>query len=355
MENERPTPLLEDSEGTRKKLESWLSEHRGYAVNIPRLDIPEATGMSNVTLLFDVEWQQGGVQQSEACVARLQPEIQRPVFPTYDLSLQYEVMDSVGRHSNVPVPELRGLETDKSLLGVQFYIMKHTEGRIPSDMPPYNMDGWMVHEADQQQRVNMWYAAVDTMADFHRLDYRTLGFEKLQVNGKTPLQQQLDYWRGYLDWAMEGAGHSIGQAALDWLYANQPQDEPTVLCWGDARMGNIIFSTSLDKVAAVLDWEMAVLGNPVQDMAWFNYLDATFSEGLGMPRLEGLPSYEDTVARWEQASGFSARDYDYYLVFAGMRYGLILSRIMLATGQDSEVQGNFACQLLQKYLERIAG
>ena len=355
MENERPTPLLEDSEGTRKKLESWLSEHRGHAVCIPRLDIPEATGMSNVTLLFDIEWQQGGVKQSEACVARLQPEIQRPVFPAYDLSLQYEVMDSVGRHSNVPVPELRGLETDKSLLGVQFYIMKHTEGRIPSDMPPYNMDGWMVHEADQQQRVKMWHAAVDTMADFHRLDYRTLGFEKLHESGKTPLQQQLDYWAAYLDWAMEGAGHSIGQAALDWLYANQPQDEPTVLCWGDSRMGNIIFSNSMDKVAAVLDWEMAVLGNPVQDVAWFNYLDATFSEGLGMPRLEGLPSYEDTVARWEQASGFSARDYDYYLVFAGMRYGLILSRIMLATGQDSEVQGNFACQLLQKYLERIAG
>lgn len=62
---------------------------------------------------------------------------------------------------------------------------------------------------------------------------------------------------------------------------------------------------------------------------------------------------EDTLARWQQASGFSGRDYDYYLIFAGMRYGLILSRIMLATGQDSEVQGNFACQLLQKYMDRI--
>ena len=46
MENERPTPLLEDTEGTRRKLESWLSEHRGHDVSIPHLDIPEATGMS---------------------------------------------------------------------------------------------------------------------------------------------------------------------------------------------------------------------------------------------------------------------------------------------------------------------
>ena len=73
------------------------------------------------------------------------------------------------------------------------------------------------------------------------------------------------------------------------------------------------------------------------------------------PRLPGLPSYEATVAQWEQVSGFSARDYGYYQIFAGMRYGLILSRIMLATGQHSEVQGNFACALLQRYLDRLAG
>jgi aminoglycoside phosphotransferase (APT) family kinase protein len=103
----------------------------------------------------------------------------------------------------------------------------------------------------------------------------------------------------------------------------------------------------------VLDWEMAVLGNPVQDLAWFNYLDATFSEGLGIPRLAGLPGYEETVAQWEQATGYTALDYDYYLIFAGMRYGLLLSRIMLATGQRGQVQDNFACQLLQKYMERL--
>lgn len=353
MDNKRPTPLLDDSDNTRRKLEEWLSRNRDRNVSIPELKIPEATGMSNVTLLFDMHWEENGKPCSEPVVARLQPEVDRPVFPDYDLSLQYEVMDLIGRHSNIPVPELRGLETDKSLLGVQFYIMKRTDGLIPTDMPPYNIDGWMTHETSIAQRQALWWAAVDTMARFHQLDYQALGLGKLHEPGKTPLQQQLTYWQNYLNWAMEGAGHAIGQRALDWLEANQPKDEPTVLCWGDSRLGNIIFKESLDGVAAVLDWEMAVLGNPVQDLAWFNYLDATFSEGLGMPRLEGLPGYEDTIQQWEQASGFSARDYDYYLVFAGMRYGLILSRVMLATGQDAEVQNSFACQLLEKYLERL--
>jgi aminoglycoside phosphotransferase (APT) family kinase protein len=195
---------------------------------------------------------------------------------------------------------------------------------------------------------------VDMMAQYHRLDYQKLGFAKLHQPGKSPLQQQLAYWQDYLDWALEGREHPICQRALAWLQANQPENEPTVLCWGDARLGNMIFKPSLDGVAAVLDWEMAVLGNPVQDLAWFNYLDATFSEGLGMPRLEGLPTYEQTISRWEQASGFSARDYSYYQIFAGMRYGLILTRIMLATGQEHEIQNNFACQLLEKTMARIA-
>jgi aminoglycoside phosphotransferase (APT) family kinase protein len=353
VDNARPTPLIDDIDGTRRKLESWISSNRGRDVRIEELSIPEATGMSNVTLLFDITWDEEGQQRSEPLVARLQPAIERPVFPDYDLSLQYEVMDAVGRCSDIPVPELCGLETDKSLLGVQFYLMKRTEGRIPTDMPPYNMDGWMMHETSLERRQHLWRTSVDTMARYHQLDYQEMGFGKLLVPGKTPLQQQLIYWENYLNWALEGAGHAIGQRALDWLQANQPNEEPTVLCWGDARLGNIIFKPSLDGIAAVLDWEMAVLGNPVQDLAWFNYLDATFAEGLGMPRLDGLPTYEQTIAQWEQASGFSARDYDYYQIFAGMRFGLIMSRIMLATGQDSEVQNSFACQLLEKYLDRI--
>lgn len=352
MESERPTPLLEDAEATRSKLEGWFSKRIGHTVTIPELNIPEATGMSNVTLLFDIQWQENGTQHTQACVGRLQPDIARPVFPSYDLTEQYRVMASIGRNSDIPVPELLGLETDKSLLGVQFYIMKHTQGRIPSDMPPYNMDGWMMHETSEQQRADMWRAAVDVMARLHRLDYKQLGFAHLERAGKTALQQQLDYWREYMDWAMEGGDHPICSRALKWLETHQPDAEPTVLCWGDSRLGNIIFPDSLDGIAAVLDWEMAVLGNPVQDLAWFNYLDSTFAEGLGVPRLAGLPSYEDTIAQWEEASGCSAAHYQYYLIFAGMRFGIILSRIMLATNQDSEVQGNFACTLLEAHLDR---
>ena len=65
-------------------------------------------------------------------------------------------------------------------------------------------------------------------------------------------------------------------------------------------------------------------------------------------------SYEATLQRWQQATGYPVDSYDYYTVFAGMRYGLILSRIMVAQSQESEIQGNFAAQLLQRTLDAVA-
>ena len=102
MDDTRPTPLIDDIDGTRKKLESWISSNRCQKVRISDLSIPEATGMSNVTLLFDITWQEKGQTNSESVVARLQPSIERPVFPDYDMTLQYEVMDVVGRNSDIP-------------------------------------------------------------------------------------------------------------------------------------------------------------------------------------------------------------------------------------------------------------
>ena len=355
MEDQRPTPLIEDIEGTRQKLANWFSQRQGVAVEVSDLHIPEATGMSNVTLLFDIRWEDGGETRSESCVGRLQPSIEKPVFPAYDLSQQYRIMEWLGAHSDIPVPAMLGLEMDPALLGVPFYIMRHVAGRIPTDMPPYNMDGWMMHETTLPQREQLWNAGLDTMARFHSLDPAglDLSFVPGPAGGQTALASQLAYWREYHDWAMEGVDHSICLRALHWLESNQPTDEITRLCWGDSRIGNIIFTEDCSGVAAMLDWEMAVMGNPVQDLAWYCYIDSTFAEGLGMPRLEGLPSYEDSVTRWQAATKLPIDSFEYYTLFAGMRYGLILSRIMVATGQDSEVQGNFACALLERKLDAL--
>lgn len=359
MDNERPTPLVEDIDGTRRKLETWFASklQADGAVSIPELKIPETTGMSNVTLLFDVSYEKDGKQYTEGCVGRLQPEIEKPVFPEYDLSVQYKAMDIVGSKTDIPAPGLLGLELDASVLGTAFYIMKKADGRVPPDMPPYSMDGWMMHDIGPGERESLWNAGIDTMARFHRQcrDYKALGFgflERPQL-GANPLQQQLAYWESYGKWGLEGRSHSICDPVMQWLKDNQPKSEEFGLSWGDSRIGNMLFAQDCKSVTAMLDWEMITLGNPLQDVAWWNFLDYFFADGLGIPRLEGLPSYEDTVARWEEVSGFSGKHYKYYWVYAGLRYGLIMSRIMVAQGQEDQIEDNFATGVLKKVMDEL--
>jgi aminoglycoside phosphotransferase (APT) family kinase protein len=119
----------------------------------------------------------------------------------------------------------------------------------------------------------------------------------------------------------------VAEAALGWLHANRPEpDDPLGLCWGDARIGNMIFDH--DRCVAVLDWEMVTLGPWEQDLAWWLFLDRHHSEGLGVPRLEGFPSHADTVARYEELMGRRVRNLDYYTVFAGFRFAVVMIRVI---------------------------
>ena len=106
----------------------------------------------------------------------------------------------------------------------------------------------------------------------------------------------------------------------------------------------------MQSVAAVLDWEMATFGNPLQDLAWWNFIDRGFSEALGVPRLEGIPGYDETIARWQRATGLPVDNYHYYEVFAGFRYALILTRVMYATSQYEQLQEHFVAKLLEQVM-----
>ncbi len=345
----KPTPAVEDLAETKIKLGGWFNKLLQSECRIEAITIPAATGMSNVTLLFTVEWDEDNeVRKNKRFVARLQPKTTNPLFPAYDLEFQYQIMERLDKQSTIPVPRLIGLEKDDSVLGVPFYIMEYQPGRIPTDIPPYHMDGWLKHDADATQRKALWNAATDVLAELHTIDYKKLGLNNLLSPTQTPLEKQLSYWKIYHDWALESAPNSICTKALEWLHTNQPSNEPVALCWGDARISNMIFAESMDKVVAVLDWEMATLGNPIQDIAWFNYMDACFAEGLNCKRLTGFPSYEETLSEWQTKSGHSAKHYNYYTIFAGMRFALILSRILIITNQSTKLENNFACQILKK-------
>ncbi len=349
------TPALEDPGATRKALEQWFRDTHPEAreVRLGELEIPQATGMSNITVSFRLRWREGdaGKQRQMHCVARLKPR--RSVFPEYDLRHQYRIMESLAGEAKVPVPSLLGEDPRGALLGTPFFVMAHVDGLIPTDIPPYHMGGWLHDDATPQQRGALWRLGVEKMAAIHRLEYRRLGLDFLSPPARlSPLEQQLRYWEKFLHWSLDGAPHPLGEQALARLRRDAPKDEPIALCWGDARMGNIIFGRQLSqpKVAALLDWEMARLGNPVQDLAWWHFLDDSFWRGLNLPRLEGLPPPAEDLVQWEKHSGHSVRHYQYYYLLAAFKHTLIMSRIMFLQQQQDQILDHFVAQLLRDVL-----
>lgn len=317
-----------DLEQTAEQLKSWLSPKLSVPateIRIEDLDAPLSTGFSSDTLLFDLVYDRDGMERREGLVARLEPE-EYVMFPSYDVGAQAKTLQLL-EGTDVPVPIVRWLELDDSVLGVPFYVMNRIDGRIPTDNPPMHDEGWLAEEATEAEREAIWWSGLEAMCEVHRVDWKRLGFDFLAepMRGDTALDQQLDYWQEYFRWGMEASRHPDIVEGLEYLEAHKPDDQPVALCWGDSRLANQIFDGV--QCVGVLDWEMARLGDPVQDLAWWLASDRCFSEGLELERLSGLPSKEATIARWEQSTGREAKHFDYYTILALTRFSMNMARV----------------------------
>lgn len=170
----------------------------------------------------------------------------------------------------------------------------------------------------------MWWSGVENLARIHTLDWEGLGLAFLGVpkGGTGPLDEQLDYYERFLQWTRGEEPRPILDAALKWLKENRFAPKRVTLCWGDSRLPNLIFRD--DEVVGVLDWEMAFLGDPEADLGWWLFLDWHHSEGLGIPRLEGFPTSEETVRRYEELTGWKVENCLYHEVMAAFRFGVIM-------------------------------
>ena len=337
----------------QKTLAGWLGERlRGSGpVTIGALKKPGA-GMSNETLLFDAA-RPGG--SAVPLVARLKPTGEG-VFPEYDLSRQYRVMAQLAA-TDVPVPPLIGYEPDDRILGSPFYVMHRIDGWVPSDVPPYHAFGPTL-ALTPAERAQLWWNGVDVLARIHRLDVERagLGFLGHPGAGTAPIDRELDAYARYLAWARGDQPQPVLDAALEWLRAHRYTPAHVGLCWGDSRLGNILFQGT--EVAAVLDWEMAFIGDQEADLAWWLFLDWTFCDGYGVPRLDGFPSREETIARYETLTQRRVEHLEYQEVLAAFRYGVILLRVSallaqagVAVGPEDMATNNVCTQRLATLLD----
>ena len=322
-----------DADTLRARLEEWLPSRVGArSVAVTDLTPPSGTGYSSETLLFTAQFDADGHAQERRYVVRLKPT--RPgVFPEYDIDLQHDVMAALAAKTTIPVPVMLWQEHDASVLGSEFFVMAHVPGRVPTDNPPYTLEGWILDEPEDRRRA-MHTSALDVMCAIHQLDpFDALGGVADRL--RRGLDEELAYYASFFEWAAQGRPQPVAERAWEWVHANRPKGEqPIGLSWGDSRISNMIFGDDL-RPAAVLDWEMVSLGDPEMDLGWWLFLDRHFTEGMTVSQPAGFLSRDETIARWEQAVGRPADKVDFYEMYAGFRFAVVmmsLTRLFIADG-----------------------
>ncbi|MFG2623122.1 phosphotransferase family protein [Streptomyces sp. NPDC048507] len=219
-------------------------------------------GQSNVTYLIE----RGG----ESVVLRRGP---RPPLPksTHDMVREARIQKILGRHG-VPVPEIIAVCEDEGVLGVPFYLMSRLDGTVVTDtIPP--------HLSPAAQRRATSEAVVDTLVALHGID---VSEGELATLGRPEgyLGRQVDRFRTLWEVNATRSLPAVEQIAT-WLARNLPTSQAASVVHGDYRMGNLMFAPQAPaRVLAILDWEMATLGDPLADLG---YLTATWSEAGSPP------------------------------------------------------------------------
>ncbi|MFO0691531.1 MAG: phosphotransferase family protein [Myxococcota bacterium] len=362
----------QDADAFEERVLAWLAEKMPGArgLRLSGLRKPGA-GMSSDTHLFTIHWTgdselaQGGGEHALDAVLRCAPRADGP-FPEYDLAMQFGIMRQLGRHTDVPVPPVLWQEQDPRWLGVPFLTMKAVAGEPPLDWPSYHASGFYADLSEPARR-QLWRGTIDALAKLHRADWRAVGLDFVPGGrpGDDPSRHLLRYWRRYLDeWIKDDPREVVPvyDEALDWLEQHQPECPRPSLVWGDAKLGNVLYrvaprAAAPVEVAAVIDWEIAMIGDPEVDLASLRISDLRAQQSAGRC-LPGTPSEAELVALYEQATGSRFRDYRWALLYSAFWRGAVTIKVMRrmkAQGHpisDEMLTSHFPVPLMRELLSR---
>jgi len=307
----------------RDSVRTWLATQLTPATDLTVSELTSTDGgLSSEMYFFSATWRDGeGRAQEQNFVIRIRPDFHQ-VIPDPDAIFQYELMKRIGERSPVPVPRVWFAEPETTTIGSPFFVMERVPGTLfqPGAGTPWS----------PPQLATLYDNALKMLADLHHID-PTDGFDFVGWPGKTALDGVIAQAERWYTWTKAGRNLGVLDVAYDWVRANQPTSEDSSVCWGDARPGNVLVNDDL-SLAAVLDWEMAVLGPPEVDLGWWLLFERAAYEGFGLPKPAGVPTREEMIATYERHLGRPTRDVHYYEILAGLRLGIISVRLLDLNG-----------------------
>jgi aminoglycoside phosphotransferase (APT) family kinase protein len=214
----------------------------------------------------------------------------------------------------VRTPRVLAVCEDTRVIGAPFYVMERVKGEVITDRLPEPLDSELERERIADQ-------LIDALVELHAVDWRAAGLDGF---GKPSgyLERQVRRFSGLWEHnrtrdlpAVEQLGH--------WLGQNMPQSPPATVVHGDYRLGNTMFLTQAPaQLSAILDWEMATIGDPLADLGYMMIHWHQAGDQLGgfnlqaVTTLPGFPTRQEMIARYEERSGRSMRALDWYVTLA---------------------------------------
>ncbi|KAM9866109.1 hypothetical protein ACIFOC_01022 [Leucobacter aridicollis] len=272
-------------------------------------------GQSNVTYLID--------RGQTRVVLRRGP---RPPLPksTHDMVREATVQQGLAR-VGAPVPRILAVCADPDVLGVPFYVMEYLDGVILLDETPAAFDTTRARRGASE-------ALVDTLVEFHTLDLDRAGLTEFgRPDGY--LERQVKTFTGLAAQVSQRELPLVAEVGA-WLERRRPASQRAALVHGDYRFGNVMFQPEgPPRVLAVLDWEMATLGDPLADLG---YLTATYSdpasprtvmELTSATREPGYLTRDQLAERYAAGTGLDISDLEWYQALALWKASVFLEAI----------------------------
>ena len=289
------------SEGELRHLGRFLAD-RGLCGPVITAQ-PIGDGHSNLTFLVSDG-------HSRLVVRRPPPP---PLPPgAHDVLREARLLTALER-TDVPAPRVRATAAAGELLDVPVFVMDFVDGVVITESTPAPSD-------DEQLRRRIGESLVDTLAALHTVAWREVGLGDFgKPDGFNA--RQLRRMRSLI--AVDGSVPHAFAALDDWLHAHLPPEFRTAVVHNDFRIGNMIVNIATGCVAAVLDWELATIGDPLADLG---YLLTSYpmpgeplvpTSVMGTAVLEpGYPRRTDLIDRYAERTGADVTGVNWYATLA---------------------------------------
>lgn len=327
MTESRSGPLVDEA-----ALSVWVARHPELPGDGPVGVQRYGEGHSNLT--FVVRRAAAGA----GWVLRRPPR--GPLLPTaHDVLREYRVLDLLAKAgTGVRVPRVLAACDDPSVIGVPFYLMERVDGEVIRDELP----GWLAEDGrDAGRRRLLGFDVVDALAELHLVPYEPFVTAGLGRAGGY-LERQLRRWRGQREGirqAVAAAGGTARElpdydAVSDWLGAHLPAEGEPCVVHGDYKLDNVVVTAAgpsgdgVPRVAAILDWEMATVGDGLADLGWLLSFWTQPGEDAQLGRrataAPGFPRREELADRYAERTGRAVHDLDWFVTLAVWKLAVLL-------------------------------